>query len=199
MVSNLADNFGLVFPNTNCWQWGLGIVRRYLYIVSGKVCCCWVVFHHWNVKAKLSAWLNITRSKWSEMTLYKHLNLTLCFPTFDQSWVFTCFAMFDSYPVCTLCKHQCTCAALWCWYVHVYMLDCLQSVPYGLCPVQPCKQYTVGTCLLCTEGSEAYIQNIWTCLYLVIVLLQSGVWARALLVLVHLQFHLPGPLLHVQT
>lgn len=35
--------------------------------------------------------------------------------------------------------------------------------------------------------------------YLVVVLLQPGVRTCALLVLVHLEFHLPGPLLHVQT
>lgn len=38
--------------------------------------------------------------------------------------------------------------------------------------------------------------EVW---YLVVVLLQSGVRASSGLVLVHLQLHLPGSLLHVQT
>ena len=41
--------------------------------------------------------------------------------------------------------------------------------------------------------------NTHTTTHLVVVLLQSGVGAGAVLVLVHVQLHLPGPLLHVHT
>lgn len=98
----------------------------------------------------------------------------MCFLTFDHWWVFTCFWCVWL-PVCTLCKHQCTC----CWYVHVCMLRCLQSVPYGLSHVQPCKEYTVSACLLGMGAGEAYVRVMWTCF------LPCGspapVWSRNLL------------------
>lgn len=66
-----------------------------------------------------------------------------------------------------------------------------------------CRRFAVSARRAATKPSKAHV----TCMcmdtppppYLVVVLLQSGVRTCTLLVLVHLEFHLPGPLLHVQT
>lgn len=59
------------------------------------------------------------------------------------------------------------------------MLRCLQSAPYGLSHVQPCKEYTVSAWLLGRGASEAYLKVMWTCF------LPCGspapVWSRNLL------------------
>lgn len=153
MVSNLADNFGLVFPNTNCWQWGLGIVRRYLYIVSGKVCCCWVVFHHWNVKAKLSAWLNITRSKWRYIFSFWGFGWNDPLQTFKSNSVFSnlwselsvylfCYVWLLSsmYTVQTSVHMRCT-MMLICACVHAWLL--------AKCAIWPMPSATMQT-VYCT-------------------------------------------------